>query len=113
MTGAPKIQLLRLFERTSARGNRYLTGRLGSAKLIASQATDVPEDQRYGADVVWNVFIQGEDDQHADRPNFRGDRARRHPTPAETSRVIEAVKRPASWIDDSKAAIDDLTGRGP
>jgi hypothetical protein len=59
---APRVLLSRLFERTSAKGTRYFSGRLGSAKLLAFEATDVPEDQGYGADVLWNVFMQGYQD---------------------------------------------------
>jgi hypothetical protein len=67
---APRVLLCRLFERTSAKGTRYSSGRLGSAKLLAFEATDVPEDQGYGADVLWNVFTQGYQDsaQHREAP---------------------------------------------
>jgi hypothetical protein len=65
---APRVLLMRLFERTSAKGNRYLTGRLSSAKLIAFEATDVPDEQRYGADIVWNVYVQGDQDGQRQQP---------------------------------------------
>jgi hypothetical protein len=68
MSTQPRVQLCRLFERTSQRGNRYLTGRLGAAKLIAFEARDVPEDQRYGAEAVWNVYLQAPEDDRDQRP---------------------------------------------
>jgi hypothetical protein len=54
---APRVLLCRLFERTSAKSPRYFSGRLGIAKLLAFEATDVPEDQGYDADVLWNVYM--------------------------------------------------------
>jgi hypothetical protein len=65
---APRVLLCRLFERTSAKSPRYFSGRLGIAKLLAFEATDVPEDQGYDADVLWNVYMQGYQDG-AQRPD--------------------------------------------
>jgi hypothetical protein len=67
---APRVLLCRLFERTSAKSPRYFSGRLGIAKLLAFEATDVPEDQGYGAGNLWNVFMQGYEDgaQRRDLP---------------------------------------------
>jgi hypothetical protein len=112
----PKVMLLRLFERTSAKGNRYFTGRLGSAKLIVFEATDLPDDQRYGAEVVWNVFVQGEQDGAGDRPPQRRDaptrgqgswgRSRDHDPPTGDTRVIKNERS-----DPRQERIDELASR--
>lgn len=51
-----KVLLLRLYEKTSATGNRYFAGRLGAAKV--AMFLDKRAD---GADPVWEVFVQGGD----------------------------------------------------
>jgi hypothetical protein len=56
MSGEPKVLLCKLFERTSANGNRYMLGRLGNAKIIAFMDRDA--ELKYGAEAVWNVFVQ-------------------------------------------------------
>jgi hypothetical protein len=65
---APKVLLCWRFERTSAKGRRYFTGRLGSAKVIAFEERDVAEDQRYGAEAVWRVYLQAPEDDREQRP---------------------------------------------
>jgi hypothetical protein len=126
MSGAPKIQLCRLFERTSARGNRYISGRLGNAKVIAFEAADLPDAERYGADVVWNVYLQAPDEERDQAPRQNAERGQRaHDRARDAGRAQgagEAVLRdarqprmpepPSDWLDDSAAAIADLEGRG-
>jgi hypothetical protein len=63
MTGEPKVLLCKLFERTSASGNRYMFGRLGNAKIIAFVDRDA--EPQYGADVIWQVFLQAGDSDGA------------------------------------------------
>src|SRR3954447_16144164 len=52
MTG-PRVLLLQLSERTSAKGNRYLAGWLGKAGVVAFQAE---EPDKFG-NPVWNLFV--------------------------------------------------------
>ncbi len=64
MTMQGKVPLCRLYERTSASGNRYFSGRLGGAKVI------VFLDQKAEADVpVWQVYLQ--DARHQNPGNQR------------------------------------------
>ena len=48
----PKVLLMQLSERTSAKGNRYLSGFLGKASLVAFLGE---EPDRFG-NPVWNVY---------------------------------------------------------
>jgi hypothetical protein len=50
---APKVLLCTLWERTSARGNRYLSGYLGKAKLVGFKGEPTPDGIE-----TWNVFLQ-------------------------------------------------------
>lgn len=56
----PRVLLATLYERTSARGNRYLSGRLGAARVIAFLDTEVERSE--GTQAVWNVFVTASDD---------------------------------------------------
>ena len=60
MSGEPKVLLFRLFEKTSANGNRYLFGRLGNAKVVAF--IDKDTELKFGATACFNVFLQPGDD---------------------------------------------------
>ena len=71
----PKVLLMQLSERTSAKGTRYLSGFLGKAKLVAflDQAPD-----RYG-NPQWSVYASEPaprgDQVAGDRTAGAGDRA--------------------------------------
>jgi hypothetical protein len=58
MNDAPKVPLCRLFEKTSANGNRYFVGRLGSARVLMFRDTKAE-----GTDPQWNLLVQ-EADNH-------------------------------------------------
>lgn len=47
------VPLCRLYERQSKQGNSYLTGRLGSAKIVVLKSNDKGDD---GAP-IWNVLL--------------------------------------------------------
>jgi hypothetical protein len=64
MSADGKVLICRLFERQSARGNRYLTGRLGAAKLIA--LLDTEAELQFGATGCFNVFVQSGEDRKPD-----------------------------------------------
>src|SRR4051812_3631621 len=74
MTG-PRVLLLQLSERTSAKGNRYLAGWLGKASVVAFQAE---EPDKFG-NPVWDVFVStpeprpeaGQERDPARRPQAR------------------------------------------
>ena len=49
----PRVLLMSLSERTSAKGNTYLSGWLGKAQVVAFKAE---EPDKYG-NPQWNVFV--------------------------------------------------------
>jgi hypothetical protein len=49
----PRLLLMTLAERTSGKGNLYLSGWLGKARVVAFKAK---EPDKYGND-QWNVFV--------------------------------------------------------
>lgn len=51
----PPLVLTRLWERTSARGNAYLSGRLGSARVLV-----MPNRDRQGDDDASHVLMLAE-----------------------------------------------------
>jgi len=52
-----KVLLGRLFERTSLKGNRYFSGRLGAARVMLFK------DDRADTDNCWQLFVQDGDDK--------------------------------------------------
>src|SRR5690349_23017582 len=52
MSAGPRVLLLTLSERTSAKGNAYLSGWLGKASVVAFRG----EDDRHG-NPTWDVFV--------------------------------------------------------
>jgi hypothetical protein len=77
MTGEPKVLLCKLFERTSANGNRYMFGRLGNAKIIVFVDRDA--ELKYGAEVVWNVFVQAAEQDDSRQSSTPSSSPRRSP----------------------------------
>src|SRR4051812_46673359 len=49
----PRVLLMQLSERTSGKGNRYMSGWLGKASVVAFQAE---EPDKWG-NPVWDVFV--------------------------------------------------------
>jgi len=54
-----KVLLGRLYERTSQRGNRYFSGRLGAARIMLFK------DDKADDDNAWQLFVQDGDDKAA------------------------------------------------
>ena len=52
MSTGPRVLLLTLSERTSAKGNAYLSGWLGKASVVAFRG----EDDKHG-NPTWDVFV--------------------------------------------------------
>lgn len=48
-----KVELARLYEKTSANGRRYFVGRMGSARVLMFL-----DERAESADPVWNLFAQ-------------------------------------------------------
>jgi hypothetical protein len=110
-----RIPFTRLYERTSARGNRYLLGRLGYARLIAFQGEPTAEGTP-----TWDVYItpgdpdgarrapqaraEAPDDQLSTRPT-----PNRAPTPARAPRRgIPAPVGAADGDDDPEPFNDEI-----
>lgn len=56
MTPGPvntRVPVTRLFEKTSAKGNRYFTGRLGNARVLLFR----DEHADTGGDPVWQMYL--------------------------------------------------------
>ena len=56
MEQAAKVLLGRLFEKTSAKGRTYFTGRLGAARCVM-----LKDERAEGTDPVWQIFVQDGD----------------------------------------------------
>jgi len=52
-----KVLLGRLYERTSLKGNRYFSGRLGAARIMLFKDDHADDDN------VWQIFVQDGDAQ--------------------------------------------------
>lgn len=50
---APSIKAARLFEKTSAKGNVYFTGRLGAVRLTLLKSNDTGDD----GSPIWNLLM--------------------------------------------------------
>lgn len=87
-----KVLLAVLKERQSAKGNRYLSGWLGKARLIAFQDKDAPEGE-----IVWQVYAQTPEERDQGEPRRRTthnhDHAgpRRRPTPIPSGELNDSI----------------------
>jgi hypothetical protein len=62
-----KLPLFKLYQRTSAAGRTYFTGRFGDAKVLVFREDGVDEDALYGAQARWTVFATPPTEQPRDR----------------------------------------------
>jgi hypothetical protein len=107
----PRVLLMTLSERTSAKGTAYLSGWLGKARLVGFKAK---EPDKYGNE-VWEIYAQEPepraDSDQAPRPTRNAERGART-----WDRSRGAAQRmqepPAGRLDDSAEAIRDLV-EGP
>jgi hypothetical protein len=123
----PMVKLTELWERTSAAGNRYFTGFLGTSQVLLFDAGEQPHPTRPDETVhVWNLLVQERD--QAPRPSTRNaergqrtwDRSRdreRHATRSRAQAAGEAMlaqagRTPEPFHDDTDLAVADLQGRG-
>ena len=53
MTGAPMLQAAKLWEKTSAKGNTYLIGRLGGVRVLILRNRDAGTD----GEPDWHLFF--------------------------------------------------------
>lgn len=67
-----KVKIARLFEKTSASGNLYFTGRMGQARVLLFR------DKKSEAEGEWALFVQAINDESqkpAPRPELAGENA--------------------------------------
>jgi hypothetical protein len=130
----PMVGLTELRERTSAAGNRYFSGYLGTSQVLLFDGGEQPHPTRPDEMVhVWNLLVQERD--QATRPSTRNaERGQRtwdrshgrecHATRTRAQQAGEAVLaeagRTTGWsqereetpfYDDSAKAVADLEGR--
>jgi hypothetical protein len=89
VSAGPRVLLLQLSERTSGKGNRYLSGWLGKASVVAFQAE---EPDKWG-NPVWDVFVstpepraeqqQSKPEARQERPQARPERRPQSPAPGD------------------------------
>jgi hypothetical protein len=78
MNAGPRVLLMQLSQRTSAKGNRYLSGWLGKASVVAFAG----EPDKHG-NPTWNVFVsepQPRAEPGQERPQARPERRPQSPT---------------------------------
>jgi hypothetical protein len=80
MSAGPRILLLTLSERTSGKGNRYMSGWLGKASVVAFRG----EDDRHG-NPTWDLFVSEPQPRAERRPEAEQEREVR-PRPEPSSR---------------------------
>ena len=141
MTGKPQVKMAELWERESASGNRYFMGYLGGSTLLLFLDGERPHPKGPDETiVVWNLILQGRDQaprqqsptgtaergqkawdrsRDRERAHFERSKARQAGEPVlaaapvdRTFRCRDNSEAPASWVDDSEAAICALV-EGP
>src|SRR3954451_15544061 len=97
-----RVLLMQLSERTSAKGNRYLSGWLGKASVVAFQAE---EPDRWG-NPVWDLFVStpeprpeaGQERDPARRPQARPEQRPQSPHPGDAAKPSASpVARGDGW----------------
>jgi hypothetical protein len=103
MSAGPRVLLLMLSERTSGRGNRYLSGWLGKASVVAFAG----EPDKHG-NPTWDLFVsesQPRDGQQQSKPEARRD------TPDKPS--ARPVEPGSGWRGPSRYVRGDGARRAP
>ncbi len=83
-----KVNLARLFERTSAAGNRYFSGRMGAARIMLFR------DERADDDNVWQLFVQDSDEQPRQGAQTAQGRAQRETTAWDAQKPVTPAGGP-------------------
>jgi hypothetical protein len=104
MNGA-RVLLMSLSQRTSAKNTEYLSGYLGKARVVGFRGK---EPDKFG-NPTWDIFVAEPEPKAEQTAGFRGDRARRPPSAAQTARAIARAEPPP--LDDTEAALRDFDER--
>ena len=86
MSAGPRVLLLTLSERTSGKGNRYLSGWLGKASVVAFAG----EPDKHG-NPTWDLFVsepQPRAEAGQERPQARPERRPQSPDPGDVGRPV-------------------------
>lgn len=102
-TSGPKVKLFDLWQRTSARGNQYLSGFLGNCGVVAF--IDHDAELREGVEAIWNVYLQEIDEQ----PQRQRAAAAQQPRRA---RKVQRRPKPPASDDDGPPLDDDISDIG-
>jgi hypothetical protein len=70
-----KIQLLRLYERQSARGTVFFVGKLNGVRVVVLK--DTAAEISEGTVAVWNLFVQPDEPEPAEKQARRRSRTSR------------------------------------
>ena len=100
-SGDTKVLLCTLWQRTSARGNEYLSGFVGKARIIAFRGEPTADGT-----LTWNVYLQPSKEQSEAEGSFWGGSNRR-PTGVQRWKPREkpAADPGKPFFDDS---VDDM-----
>ncbi len=96
-TFAPSFTAARLFEKTSAKGNTYLTGRMGSIRVTLMKSRETAED----GSPIWEMkFAEAPPYQpKSDGKPARGSQAvRDHARPLETAQRGAGTREPSAGL---------------
>jgi hypothetical protein len=95
MSSDQKVLIATLWHRISERGNEYLSGFLGKARIIGFRGEPTADGTP-----TWDLYVQPGKEQEEARGSFGG--SYRHPAASQKQKMKE--QRPA---DESKPAEDD------
>src|SRR4051812_1046538 len=96
MSANPRVLLMQLSERTSAKGNRYFSGWLGKARVVVFQAD---EPDKYG-NPQWSMFLSEPEAKPEQRqPPTAANQSASGPTPL-SARELPADRAPAGRQGD-------------
>src|SRR3954471_11421427 len=101
MNAGPRVLLLTLSERTSGRGNRYLSGWLGKASVVAFAG----EPDKHG-NPVWDVFVSTPEpraEQQQSKPEAGQVRSEQRPQSPRSGDAAKPSARPESVTQPSPA----------
>jgi hypothetical protein len=100
-----KVLLCRLYERTSARGNRYLAGRLGAARLIGF--LDDKAELQFGATACFTIYVQDAGDD-ARLPEAQASAGSDYRPPAAVQKPKAKEEKPAAVGEPYDDLLDDI-----
>jgi hypothetical protein len=100
----PSVVLAELWERTSAKGNTYYLGFMGSVSVALLRDGERPHPTRPGETVVvWKLLAQERAAPPRKAPHERGPPPGRVPAPTSQAAHSEAPQRPALRREGAKA----------